>query len=225
MEPTYIIWHPSLTKKSFDEFKLSFYTTPASAFSFPLGPREFFQSIFEELGLSGIVNSWVVKPFRSNYHNIIADLNEGDWRDYWGIGWMIVLDTDLEPQMEDKYVFNFEFVESYAFVGEEKWYPIKWYEEEYKHDDLDCIIMSDFKDEDDIEATKKELIQIVGNKTLLLDTIKIGQNISQLRINLGKFKEEYTQNIDFIKSVEKVCNRNGGLTSFERRLEKWGEAL
>jgi hypothetical protein len=221
--PTYTLWHPSLMQEEDSFSTITINITPFACDSMPSGPKEFFIQILQDMGVSINPISWQVLTYRSNYHGEREDPMY--WQDEWVKNWRIAIKinqklTSLEP-------WSYEFRETSAYSVDPDWHN-------QEHESaINCMIIADFKKKADLDITQVNINQSTQVQRMAEEisaplpefyTVEIGGMFYQLQICLGQFAETFFENCAaYALAVEDVCREVGGITSFDERVNEWGE--
>ena len=221
-DPTYIIWHPSLNNQDEDYSSIVFNITPIATLNLPENSRYFYIQILETLGINVSPKSWNVIAFRSNYYR---DLETQYWKDCWPISWRVKI--ALNGSISNIPESSEEDIETYAYPTDVSWNECD------EPQEIGCKIIADFKSpistkyvhmaissSEEIQKLAKDISapppQLVG--------VNIGNKFFQLQIFLGIFPESFFANgADYALAIENICNQLGGITSFDERVNEWGE--
>ncbi|AFZ26217.1 hypothetical protein Cylst_4111 [Cylindrospermum stagnale PCC 7417] len=221
-DPTYIIWHPSLKQK--DEFSsiITFNITPIATLDFPTEPKEFYIQLLADIGIDIEPKSWDIVAYRSNYYR---DLESQDWQDYWTKVWRVVI--NLNGHIDKLPKISEEDIETYAYALDSQC------NENNNQKEIGCIIIADFQSKTSAEKAKvavqnsekiQQLAQDISAPVPELYNLEIGENFYQIQIVLGTFPESFFINgAAYALAIENICNQLGGITSFDERVNEWGE--
>lgn len=225
LDPTYTLWHPALITKN-GQSQIGINVTPGAYDKMPSGPKSFFENLLDEIGLKAAVESWEILTYRSNYQGL-RDKNS-DWMEKWPINWRIKI-TLVDTIKDLSFVGN-EYFESYAYSSD----PAYHLHDKEKMEKTACLIISDFNDNADLIKTKnkiedsdllKEMRKSLNIKQIPdFYVVNIGNTFFQLQIFLGEFLNSfYSEGAAYAKAIEKICSKEGGITSFEKRTDEWDE--
>jgi len=223
LDPTYLIWNPSLNQKDGSSSSITFNITPFAVLNFPKGPKEFYVQLLGDLGIGIEPSSWDIIVYRSNYHR--EEEETKNWQDHWKKNWQVSI-TLNSPIFELPALLE-EYVETYAYSGDPQWY------ESNDQQEIGCMIIADFKDKTSAEKAKsaintsdkiQKLAKDISAPSPKIYSVGIGNVCYQIQIFLGLFPESFFENgAAYALAIENICNQRGGITSFDKRANEWGE--
>ncbi len=221
VDPNYTIWHPRMFSSS-DGDVIVFNVTPSAYDKMASGPSDFFENFLKDLGISVKIKRWDVLAYRSNYHGERDD--DCGWNSIWPVNWKV--SVILKENLTDFFDFHFEYIETYN-------YPVDIDLVMKLPDELNCLLISDFRTKNELLQAREEISSLNRNRGLdgvglfrniEFNDFKIHKNCFQLQINIGNFPVHfYESGADAALIVEDICRHAGGITSFDERANNWGE--
>jgi len=208
------VWNPSYIGD--DKSKLSFFVTHGQVTDVVFNDLDFLSAVLSELSIDGMIESWTVKPYRTDY---FGDNPDSDiWWDVWPIAWKFSLVGSGEFAIPTGY--DRLWTGTNAFGDDEAEPPSE-------KKPAECLVLADFDSiaglaeaRDAIAAADFTTVGVSNSATQL--TISEGLaygKYPQLQVSLGEREPGFFESgADYARAVQNVLRQAGGTTDHTARL-------
>ena len=209
---SYIIHSPHLLNEKGIEFVL---TEGGYGLFMLYKDKPFIEKLLVDLNIKNSIKDYEIKPFRCFY---FSEYPDESWEDKWYICWKVIV--SFREKILLKYKSN-NIGTNANGLKEIEWFP-------NQNKKIACLVISDFKSEEELERAKKSILLNSDLKKLQakfkaekpIFSRAITENASkkkffQLIINLGEFTSKYYKDgANYSQEIIKVCQENKGETHF-----------